>query len=90
MYKKASNTQLEWHFTNEEKKIYCIAFGKVVSFTEEVLMNSTYTTPILKLSDLMKLYNTSFHELGTTFVTRIHSTRFEQRLLAHIDDMTVY
>ena len=53
-------------------------------------MNSTYTTPILKLSDLMKLYNTSFHELGTTFVTRIHSTRFEQRLLAHIDDMTVY
>ena len=82
-----SNIQLEGHFTNDERKLHCIDFGRAISFIEEALLNTTDTIPVFTLSDLIKHYNSSLQDLGLTFQTRIHSTRFKQRLLADIADI---
>ena len=54
LYRKASNIQLEGHFTNEERKLHGIAFGRAISFIEEALLNTTDTIPVFKLLDLIK------------------------------------
>ena len=87
LYRKASNIQLEGHFTNEERKLHGIAFGRAISFIEEALLNTTDTIPVFTLSDLIKHYNSSLQDLGSTLQTRIHSTRFKQRLIADIADI---
>ena len=65
LYRKASNIQLEGHFTNQERKLHGIAFGRVISFIGEAL---------LKLSGLIKHFNSSLQDLGLTLQIRIHST----------------
>ena len=59
LYKPASSLQLGGHFTDRERKLHGIAFGEVVSFIEEIVVNATDTIPALKLSGLIKLYQTS-------------------------------
>ena len=90
IYRKASNIQLEGHFTNDERKLHGIAFGRVISFIEEALLNTTDTIPVFTLSDLIKHYNSSVQDLGLTLQTRIHSTRFKQRLLAQFEETAAY
>ena len=67
-----------------------IAFGRVISFIEEALLKTADTMPVFKLSDLIKHYNSSLQDLGLTLQTRIHSTRFKQRLLAQFEDTAAY
>ena len=74
LYRKASNIQLEGHFTNNERKLQGIAFGRVISYIEEALLNTTDTIPVFKLSGLIKHYNPSLQDLGLTLQIRIHST----------------
>ena len=90
LYRKASNIQLEGHFTNDKRKLHGIVFGRVISFNEEALLNITDTIPVFKLSDLIKHYNSSLQDLGLTLQTRMHSTRFKQRLLAQFEDIAAY
>ena len=90
LYRKVSTIQLEGHFTNNERKLHGIAFSRIISFIEEALLNTTDTIPVFKLSDLIKYYNSSLQDLGLTLQTRIHSTRFKQRLLAQFKDKAAY
>ena len=90
LYRKASNIQIEGHFTNDRRKLHSIALGRVISFIDEALLNATNTIPVFKLSDLIKHYNSSLQDLGLTLQTRIHSTRFKQRLLARFEDTASY
>ena len=90
LYRKASNIQLEGNFTNDERKLNGIAFGRVISFIEEALLNTTDTIPVFKLSDSTKHYHSSLQDLGLTVQTRIHSTRFKQRLVAQFEDIAAY
>ena len=53
-------------------------------------MNTIDTIPVFKLSHLIKHYNSSLQDLGLTLQTRIHSTRFKQRLLAQFEDKVAY
>ena len=73
LYRKASNIQLEGHFTNDERKLHGIAFGRVISFIEEVLFNTADAIPVFKLSDLIKHYNSSLQDLGLTLETRTNT-----------------
>ena len=90
LYRKASKIQLEGHFTNDERKLLGITFGREISFFEEVLLNTIDTIPVFKLSHLIKHYNSSLQDLGLTLQTRIHSTRFKQRLLAQFEETAAY
>ena len=90
LQRKASNIQLEGHFTNDERKLHSYVSGRVISFIEDALLNTTDTIPVFKLSDLIKHYNSSLQDLGLTLQTRIHSTRFKQRLLARFEDIASY
>ena len=67
-----------------------IAFGDVVSFIEEAVMDATDKIPVFKLSDLIKLYNRHLNELGVTLEMRIHSSRFKKHLLSQFEDISVY
>ena len=87
LHRKVSNIQVEGHFTNDERKLHGIDFGRAISFIEEALLNTTDTIPVFTLSDLIKHYNSSLQDLGLTLQTRIHSTRFKQRLIADIADI---
>ena len=80
----------EGHFTNDERKLLGITFGREISFFEEVLLNTIDTIPVFKLSHLIKHYNSSLQDLGLTLQTRIHSTRFKQRLLAQFEETAAY
>ena len=73
LYRKASNIQLEGHFTNDKRKLHGIVFGRVISFNEEALLNITDTIPVFKLSDLIKHYNSSLQDLGLTLETRTNT-----------------
>lgn len=90
VYRSASNKQLGGNFSKEQRKLCGIAFGEVVAFMEETLLTSTDEIPTFKLSDLIKLYNTHLSDLGVTLETRIHSTRFKNRLLAQFEDLSAY
>ena len=90
LYRSASNKQLGGYFSNEQRKLSGIAFGEVVAFMEETLLTPTDEIPTFKLSDLIKLYNTHLSDLGVTLETRIHSTRFKNRLLAQFEDLSAY
>ena len=90
LYRKLSNIQLEEHFTNDERKLHGIDFGRAISFIEEALLNTTDTIPVFKLSDSTKHYHSSLQDLGLTVQTRIHSTRFKQRLVAQFEDIAAY
>ena len=57
LYSKASSVQLEGNFNDDERKLHGIAFGEVVSFIEEAVMNAEDKMPAFKLSDLVKLYD---------------------------------
>ena len=56
-YRKVSVKQLEGYYIDHKKKIHRIAFGEVVPFIEEAVMNATDKIPAFLLSDLIKLYN---------------------------------
>ena len=56
-YRKVSAKQLEGYYIDHKKKIHRIAFGEVVPFIEEAVMNATDKIPAFLLSDLIKLYN---------------------------------
>ena len=86
LHRKVSNIQVEGNFTNDERKLHGIDFGRAISFIEEALLNTTNTIPVFTLSDLIK-HNSSLQDLGLTLQTRIHSTRFKQRLIADIADI---
>ena len=89
LYRKASNIQLEGHFTNEERKLHGIAFGRAISFIEEALLNTTDTIPVFKLSGLIKHYNPSLQDLGLTLQIRIHST-WDLSSVVQFEDIAAY
>ena len=90
LYKKESEKQLEGHYSDEERKLHGIAFGEIISFIEESVTEAIDNIPIFKLSDLIKMYNSRLKELGIHLETRIHSTRFKERLLSQFEDMSAY
>ena len=90
LYKNASKLQLEGHYTDNERKLHGIAFGEVVSFIEEVAMSDTDKIPVCRLSDLIRLYEGHLQDLGIKLETRIHSTRFKNRLLSQFEDLSAY
>ena len=49
IYRKASNIQLEGHFTNDERKLHGVAFGRVISFIEEALFNTADAVPVFQI-----------------------------------------
>ena len=90
LYKTAFSLQLDGHFKDRERKLHGIAFGEVVSFIEEIVMNATKKIPTFKLSDLIKLYDTHLKDLGITLETRTHNTRFKNRLLSQFEDSSAH
>ena len=44
--------------------------------------------PVMKLSDLVKVYRQFLEELGVSIEKRIHSTRLKNRILAQFDDIS--
>ena len=58
--------------------------------TEDLILFSseTETTPVMKLSDLVKMYRVFLKELGICVEQRIHSTRLKMRILAQFDDIS--
>ena len=90
LYKTEFSLQLDPHLTDREKKLHGIAFGEVVSFIEEIVMNATDTIPAFKLSDLIKLYDNHLKDLGITLETRTHSTHFKNCLLSHVEDLSAH
>ena len=79
--KTASSLQLDGYITDRERKLRGIAFGEVVTFIEEIVMNATDTIPAFKFSDLIKLYDAHLKDLGITLETRTQHTFQESFVL---------
>ena len=48
------------------------------------------TVPVFKLSDLIKLYTERLRQLGVEISGRINSTRFKNRLLTAVPDLSTH
>ena len=46
--------------------------------------------PVLKLSNLVKMYNANLEKFRINLVTRIHSTQFKNRLLSQFQDLPAH
>ena len=46
--------------------------------------------PVLKLSNLVKMYNANLEKFRINLVTRIHSTQFKSRLLSQFQDLPAH
>ena len=90
LYRNASSAQLEGHFSDKQRQIHGIAVSQLVSFIEETVLIATDTIPVLKLSDLVKLYYQYLKDLCLTPYTRIHTTRFKNRILSQFEDISAH
>ena len=71
---------------NEENVLEGIALAELLIYIEDLRIDS----PVLKLSDLDKLYTSRLEQLGCKFANRIHSTRLKNRILAHFPDIQAH
>ena len=65
---------------------YCLVLAKLLVYTEEIRTITTNSSAF-KLADLVKLYSDRLNQLCVPHSSEHCSTKFEQRLLFHFDDM---
>ena len=72
-------------------KLRGAAFGEVAVLIEETLLTATAEIPMLKLSDLIKLYTWQLSALGVHLEKiLVQNTRFKNRLFSQFEAMSVY
>ena len=86
-YNKARDMKAEE--ANADNVNHGIAFAGLVSYIDEVLMDSL-VAPVFKLSDLVNLYSTRLKQLGEHTTGRVHSTKLNNRILSYLPDMTAH
>ena len=65
------------------------AFAELLSYMEEVLTDEE-TTPVFQLSELTKLYTSRLLCLGENLQSRVHSTRFKNRILGYFPELEAH
>ena len=90
LYRRASVCHIGDEITDADRKLHGIAFAEVVPFVEESISESLDVFPLFKLSDLIKMYEEQLLELGVKREARTHSTRFKNRLLSRLDDLSAH
>ena len=90
LYKKANTAQLDGNYSGSERQLHDIPFSEVVTYVEEMTMDTPEKKLVFKLSDLNKLYCQRLKELGMEVQGRIHSTRLKNRILSHFPGMNSY
>ena len=90
LYRQASSAQLDGTYTEKEQRCHGIAFSKLIMYIEDHIDASSASDiiPVMKLSDLVKVYRQFLEELGVSIEKRIHSTRLKNRILAQFDDIS--
>lgn len=72
--------------SNKEEEISGIVFAELVRYIEEVCLE-TSVSPVFKLTDIAQLYKSKMQQLGIMNDTRMHTSRWKQKLLPHFPDM---
>ena len=90
LYRKASTSQLEGHYSDKERQLHGIAFSEIVAFLETSCISVEDEIPVFRLSDLNKFYCERLEELGLKLEVRVHSSRLKNRILSQFDDLTSY
>ena len=90
LYRKASTSQLEGHYSDKERQLHGIALSELVAFLETSYISVEDKIPVFRLYDLTKFYCERLEELGLKLEGRIHSTRLKNRILSQFDDLTAY
>ena len=88
LYNKARSAK---HVCNEsdDSHLHGIAFAELVAFMEDFRMEQNIS-PVFKLADLAKLYQTRLEDLGGSTRSRVHTSRLKHRLLSAFPDIRVY
>ena len=66
-----------------------VALAELVPYMEDSALDGD-TVPVFKLSDLIKLYMERLKQLGVEVSGRINSTRFKDRLLTAVPDLSAH
>ena len=80
------------HSTDEESTDatnHGIAFAELVSYIEDACMDE-FVAPVFRMTDLKNLYINRLAQLGTTLPESFHSTRLQNRILAHFPNMVIH
>ena len=69
-----------------------IALSEVITHLENSRMEmvENLETPLLKLSDVTKVYHEKLQQFGIQINSRIHSTRLKEKLMANIPGLTAH
>ena len=74
---------------SDDSHLHGIAFAELVAFMEDFRMEQN-VSPVFKLADLAKLYQTRLEELGGSIGGRVHTSRLKHRLLSAFPDIRAY
>lgn len=88
LYNRARSAKLVSH-ESDDSHLHGIAFAELVAFMEDFRMEQKIS-PVFKLADLAKLYQTRLEELGCSTGCRVHTSRLKQRLLLAFPDIKTY
>ena len=65
-----------------------IAFAELVAFVKDQTNNRSASG--FKFADLIQVYEQQLKTLGVLNATRVHSTRFKQRLMTHCPGLEAF
>ena len=88
LYNKARSAKQECS-ESDDSHLHGIAFAELVAFMDDFRMEQNIS-PVFKLADLAKLYQTRLEELGGSTKSRVHTSRLKHRLLSALPDIKVY
>ena len=74
---------------SDDSHLHGIAFAELVAFMEDFHMEQNIS-PVFKLADLAKLYQTCLEEFGGSTRSRVHTSRLKHRLLLAFPDIRAY
>ena len=74
---------------SDDSRLDGIAFAELVAFMDDFRMEQNIS-PVFKLADLAKLYQTHLEEHGGSTKSRVHTSRLKHRLLSAFPDITAY
>ena len=88
LYRKAENASCEDKREDETSQSHGIAFAQIVEYLNDCRIKDSCS--VFRLADILKLYREQLEALGVEVVTRLHSTRLKNRLLAHFPDLEAH
>ena len=89
LYNAAGRMKTSEQTDSHTETLYARAFAELSTFVEDTLNDREESSPVFKLSDLVRLYRERVVQLGVSS-SCVHSTRLKDRILASFPELRAF